>query len=241
MFKVPDLLDDFLAFFKLNIHGNYTDIDNLVALFKMGIYWLISGLILHLICRGIWIGMVGLGYTFPHGIELDKLKYREPFRSKVGRIPAYQDIVIRLEKVSSSLFSISFMLFMSLIGGYIYFFVLLVIPVSIALIYFEIEWNGFLFDAWIYLVLSVGVIALIDFLSLGYFRRFRWISRLYWPIHRLISALTLSRFYRPIYYGLVTNFNKPGIVIRILGRDERPAKILRFVPYSFDPFSSFHS
>lgn len=128
MFKVPELLDDFLLYFKLNIFGNSTDIDNLVALFKMGIYWLITGLIMHLICRGIWIGMVGLSYTFPNGIKISKINYAEPFQDKVRNIASYEEIVIRLEKISSTLFSVSFMLFMSLLGGYLFFLVLIIVP-----------------------------------------------------------------------------------------------------------------
>ena len=211
MFKVPEILDDFLAFYKLNIYGNSNDIDNLVSLFKTGIYWLIGGLILHLICRGIWIGMVGLSYTFPNGIRLDKINYQEPFKSKVARIVSYEQIVIRLEKISSALFSISFMLFMSLIGGYLYFFVMLIGPFMFLLLVLDMGFSGPLFEAfqiWVYVVLSVGILGLIDFLSLGYFRRFKIYAKIVWPIHRFISALTLSRFYRPIYYGMVTNFNK---------------------------------
>lgn len=211
MFKVPDLLDDFLAYFKLNIFGNSQDIDNLVALSKMGIYWLIAGLILHLICRGIWIGMVGLSYTFPKGIRDEKLKYKGRFKEKVGRTPSFEKIVIRLEKISSSLFSISFMLFMSLIGGYFYFLMLVIIPFTILYVSFDLGFSGPLFDTfqiYVLVIVVIALVALLDFLSLGYFRRFRIFAKAYWPIHRVISALTLSRFYRPIYYGVVTNFNK---------------------------------
>ncbi|MEQ8906585.1 hypothetical protein [Ekhidna sp.] len=211
MFKVPGLLDQFLSFFKLNIFGNSNDIDNLVALFKMGIYWLISGLILHLICRGIWIGMVGLSYTFPNGIRQDRLNYKEKFRVKVNQTPSYELIVIRLEKVCSSLFSISFMLFMSLIGGYLFFLVLVVIPFTVAYVYLDLGFEGAAFEVFQYYVMVIVVVAfigLLDFISLGYFRRFKWFARIYWPLHKLISVLTLSRFYRPIYYGVVTNFKK---------------------------------
>ena len=211
MFKVPDLLDDFLSFYELNIYGNSNDINNLVALFKMGIYWLITGLIMHLICRGIWIGMVGLSYSFPKGIRMEKIDYQEPFDRKVRRIVSFEEIVIRLEKISSALFSVSFMLFMSLIGGYLYFLVMLVVPFMIGLLAFDMGFSGPAFDAfqvWVFVILVLGIIGLIDFLSLGYFRRFKVVAKIYWPLHRLISTLTLSRFYRPIYYGMVTNFNK---------------------------------
>ena len=211
MFKVPELLDSFLAYFKLNIFGNSTDIDNLVALSKMGIYWLITGLIMHLICRGIWIGMVGLSYAFPEGIRADKLDYQSPFREKVSRIASYERIVIRLEKISSVLFSLSFMLFMSLLGGYLYFLIMLILPFLFTWIVFDMDFEGIgfqVFQVWVFLVLGVGIFGLIDFVSLGYFRKFKWVAKLYWPLHRFISTLTLSRFYRPIYYGMVTHVNK---------------------------------
>lgn len=219
MFKVPDLLDDFLAFFKLNVFGNSQDIDNLVALFKMGIYWLIGGLILHLICRGIWIGMVGLSYTFPEGIRKEELNYQSKFKDKMNHIPSYEKIVIRLEKVCSSLFSISFMLFMSLIGGYLYFFVLIIIPFTFCYLVLDLGFEGTSFDVfevYVLVVVGVGLVGLLDFVSLGYFRRFKYFTKVYWPVHKFISALTLSRFYRPIYYGVVTHFNKWAFFVFLL-------------------------
>lgn len=216
MFKVPELLDEFLAFFKLNIFGNSQDIDNLVALFKMGIYWLIGGLILHLICRGIWIGMVGLSYTFPKGIRQDKLAYTGDFQKKTANIPTYEKIVTRLEKISSSLFSVSFMLFMSLIGGYFFFLILIFIPFTITYISYDIAFESVFFDffqVYVITLVGIGLVALLDFVSLGYLRRFKWFSKIYWPFHKVISVLTLSRFYRPIYYGLVTNYNKWALFI----------------------------
>jgi hypothetical protein len=219
MFKVPEILDEFLNFFKLNIFGDSQDIDNLVALFKMGIYWLIGGLILHLICRGIWIGMVGLSYTFPKGIREEKLSFKGKFQDKISKTPTYEEIVIRLEKISSSLFSVSFMLFMSLIGGYLFFLVLIIIPFTIIYIYFDIGFNDVFFEyfqVYVLIIVSVGIIGLLDFVSLGYFRRFKWFTKIYWPLHKIISLLTLSRFYRPIYYGFVTNFNKWAFFLLLL-------------------------
>ena len=211
MFKVPDLLDDFQVFFKSTIFGNSNDINNLVGLFKMGIYWLITGLILHLICRGIWIGMVGLSYSFPDGIQHERLKYKGKFKNKVSKTPPYELIVMRLEKISSSLFSVSFMLFMSLLGGYLFFLVLIIIPFTVSYLYFDISFDGLfveIFKVYAMVIFIISVIGLADFLSLGYFRRFKWVAKIYWPIHIFISALTLSRFYRPIYYGMVSNFNR---------------------------------
>lgn len=216
MFKVPDVLDGFLSFYKLNVFGNSNDMNNLVSLFKMGIYWLIIGLVMHLICRGIWIGMVGLSYTFPNGIHEGKLKYTGRFKQKVERTPSYEQIVVRLEKISSMLFSISFMLFMSLVGGYLFFFVLVIAPFLVCYLVFDMGFSGTFFDAfqyYVFLIVSISMLGLADFLTMGFMRRYKWFERVYWPVHLVISVLTLSRFYRPIYYGIVSHFNKWALFV----------------------------
>ncbi|HAA10263.1 MAG TPA: hypothetical protein DCE41_00670 [Cytophagales bacterium] len=211
MFRVPDMLDEFLAYFKLNIYGNSQDIDNLISLSKFGIYWLITGLVLHLICRGIWIGMVGLSYTFPRGIVSENLKYQEKFREKTEKTADFERVITRLDKISSALFSLSFLLFMSLLGGYMYVLLLVILPISTLFFVtnFDISAEQLkILTAWVYLCLTVGIIGLIDFISLGYFRRFKYVARVLWPIHRVVSWITLARFYRPIYYGFASNISR---------------------------------
>ena len=83
MFQIPDLLDSFLEFGNDNLFGSTTDLDNFVSSIKVALYWLIGTLILHLISRGIWVGMVGLSYTFPNGINRDRLKMSGKFTSTI--------------------------------------------------------------------------------------------------------------------------------------------------------------
>ena len=212
MFQTPELLDKALVFLKLNFFGVGTDLENFIAILKVAIYWLTFGLILHLISRGIWVGMVGLSFTFPKGINYDNLNFNAKFSDHIDRIPSIQKIIISLEKLCSSLFAISFMLFMCMIGGYLYLFILLIIP-FFAIIYLVFDGNFMAFNnlagtAYIIIVLVIGVIALIDFLTLGFLKRVRWLSKIYWPIYRFIGFVTLSRFYRPVYYSIVSNFSK---------------------------------
>ena len=210
MFKMPELLDQGLVFFKSYIFGQTSDVDNLVVVLKVGVYWLITGLILHLISRGIWVGMVGLSYTFDKGISAQNLNYQGKFKDKIQRIPSFQRIIINLEKICSSLFSVSFMLFMVMIGAYLYLFVLLLLPFFITLLITN-NWDHVamqVFQHYAKVILAVGLVGMLDFVTVGYFRRFKWIARIYWPVHLLISTLTLSRYYRGIYYGLVSNLNK---------------------------------
>lgn len=211
MFQVPDLLDQFLLYFKSNIFGRVSDLDNMIAILKMGIYWLISGLVLHLISRGIWVGLVGLSYTFPGGIDADKSKFQGRFKQQLSSLTGIDKSIVQLEKISSSLFSVSFMLFMSLLGGYLYMFVLLILPFLILTGVFD---YGFQSAPIAYLqyyswpIVIVGLLAMFDFVSLGLLKRIKWLEQVYWPLHRIVSFLTLSRFYSKVYYAFVTNTNK---------------------------------
>ena len=220
LFKTPALLDQFLDFAKINIHDQYTDLDNLIALFKIALYWLTLGLILHLISRGIWVGMIGLSYTFPDGINRSKLKLSGKFENKIDKIPAIDQIIMNLEKLCSSLFSISFMMFMMIIGGYFFVLISLVIPViSFEMITGPRNVNPVLeriIDIYAKSVLIIGAIGLLDFVTLGFFKRFKWISKVYYPLYKIISFLTFARFYRPIYYTLISNYNKWKIGISLV-------------------------
>lgn len=212
MFQAPGLLDDLLAYAKLNIWGNFTDLDNMIALLKIALYWLIIGLILHLISRGIWVGMVGLSFTFPNGINKEKLKLSPRYKERVNRIPPIQQIIINLEKLCSSLFSISFMMFMIIIGGYMFVLVTIIIPVVSSLVYVGVnnvsDLHELIIKIYVYVALGVAFVALFDFVTLGLLKRWSWFSPIYYPLHKFVSALSLARFYRPIYFTLITNYNR---------------------------------
>ncbi len=215
LFNMPELLDRSLIYFKTNIFGQTTDIDNMVTVLKLATYWLIGGLILHLVSRGVWVGMVGLSYTFPGGVDTSKLSYKGRFKNKVENIPTFQRIIMNLEKICSSLFSVSFMMFMVMIGAYLYIFIAALIP-FFTILFITNSWDHWLMQVFGYYtvgIVVVGLLGIIDFLTLGYFRRFKGIAVIYWPFHKFISVLTLSRYYRGIYYGLVSNINKWYIFI----------------------------
>jgi hypothetical protein len=210
LFNLPPALDQALLYFKTNIFGQSNDVDNLVNVLKVATYWMIGGLILHLISRGIWVGMVGLSYTFPKGIKYESLNYDGRFEKKIKKIPTFQSIIINLEKICSSLFSISFMMFMVMIGAYLYLFVLLLVP-FFSILFITNSFDNVAMDFLEYyavIVLVIGALGMVDFITLGYLRRFRWFAKVYWPLHWLISKVTFSRHYRGIYYGLVSNVSK---------------------------------
>lgn len=211
MFKTPELLDQFLGFVQTNINISYSDIENMISLMKVATYWLIFGLILHLISRGIWIGMVGLSYTFPKGINHEKLKFKGRFSKRLEEMNSTELIIIRLERLCSSLFSVSFMLFMCIVGGYLYLLAFIMLPFILNYYLLDGASNPLIDDFFGYYALVavvIGLIGLIDFLTLGIFKKIKFIEKVYWPIYRVISFVTLSRFYRHIYYNIISNYSK---------------------------------
>lgn len=206
---MPDLLDDFLYYFQVNFDSDSNNIDNFVGLIKVAVYWLIGGLIAHLISRGIWVGMVGLSFTFPKGIVLEKLKLTDKYKEYLSRIPSTEKIILNLESFSSSLFSISFMMFMMIIGAYFYILITIIAPV-LTIVYFfgdifDNEWFGYVLASYLLIVIGIGFLGFVDFVTLGFLKRFKWVSKIYWPLYRMVGTLTLARFYRPIYYILISN------------------------------------
>ena len=212
MFQLPKALDSFLFFFQNEVFNVINAMDLLIALLKVGINWLIIGLILHLICRGLWIGMVGLSYSFPKGIHIDRLKFRPLYLKKVRRVPLFEDIILKLEHVCSFIYSLSFLLFMSLVGIYIYAIVLVGLPLTItALALGRANINeqlAYAANFYSNIVAIVGLVGIVDFVTMGYFRRFRFFAAAYKPLYWLFNHLTLARFIRPTYYAFVTNLNR---------------------------------
>ena len=212
LFQIPSILDSMLLYANDNLFGDTIDLDSLVNSLKVALYWLTCGLILHLISRGIWVGMVGLSFTFPYGINKNRLKVSGKFEQVLDKIPSIEQIIINLEKVSSALFSISFMLFMVMMGAYLFILIFLVIP----LVGFDqlIDFDSLgtvgesIVSIYAISIIVMGFVSLIDFITLGFFRQFKWLSKIYYPFYWIVSIVTLSRFYRPIYYTIISNYGK---------------------------------
>ena len=220
MFQVPAALDSFLFWFSNEVYSQVNAMDLLVSILKVGVYWLIVGLILHLICRGLWIGLVGLSYAFPKGIQHDKLNYKGKYLSKVQAVPPFRTIIEKLERVCSIIYSVSFLLFMVLIGTYFFFLILALIPVTIILLTIDsASANQGLQDAVNTYVLGLvifGLIGTIDFVSMGYLRRLKLFAKIFWPFYLLFSFLTLSKYYRATYYAVATNLNRWWVFVFLL-------------------------
>jgi hypothetical protein len=185
--------------------------DNMSGLFtalQQAVYILIFGLILHLFLRSVWVGLVGLSYVFPKGIRPGHLPYTAPYINQVEALPSLEQQIMQLEKVCSSIFATCFFLMMMILGAIIGSTVFVAVFLGIELLLGAVAGLSIipLIDPYLdtILLMVIAVIS-IDFIGIGLFRRHRIPAKLYYPLHRVVGWITLSRFYRPIYYLFATN------------------------------------
>jgi hypothetical protein len=208
LFQIPSLIEDAADYLNTYTTTIFTDgnvDETLAAILLSATYWLILGFTTHLISRSIWAAFVGLSYVYRDGIKLEALHYGEKYKNIIAKSLDYKDMIVRIEKFCSGVFAVSFLLFMCVVGTS---FFLLVVGAIIAIL-LEV-WPEFTeHDHWIDpILMTIMIVYLIDFLSLGLFKRIPVVNKIYYPFYRVMSVLTISPLYRSIYYGIVSNHKK---------------------------------
>ena len=61
-----------------------------------------------------------------------------------------------------------------------------------------------------------AILYLIDFLTAGWLKRFRWLSHVYYPMYRLFGWVTLARVYRPLYYNLLNRTGGRALIYLLI-------------------------
>ncbi|HKK38934.1 MAG TPA: hypothetical protein VJ949_05930 [Cryomorphaceae bacterium] len=205
LFQIPPYIEEamfYLENYSLTIFSGGTVNELLGALLLSANIWLIIGFTTHLVGRSIWVAYVGLSYVYKDGIVVSKLSYQDIFKEVVAKRGDYKKQIIKLEKFCSRIFAISFLLFMCVLG--VTFFLLLLGGFIAFGIEFIPGFNSVLpfIDP---ILIVCAFILFIDFVTLGLFKRIPIVSKIYYPLYRVMSFLTLAPLYRSIYYGIVSN------------------------------------
>ncbi len=176
----------------------------MVALVSCAI--LIFNLLLHVILRGLWIGALGLRYV-SGDIDYEKLKYSKKFtnylQKKVGSFDRY---IARLENYCSIIFAISFLLIFYVLA----FTLTIILIVVVVKVFLDNDSINESLGKWIGIPLIVFIvfgmlITFIDFITLGWLKKKKWISTIYFPVYWVYSKITLAFLYRPLVYNFLDN------------------------------------
>ena len=182
-------------------------VDSLINVFWGGWAIFMCNLLIHIIVRALWIGAIGLRYV-SGDIDFDELNYSEVFRRYFKKkIGGFDEYIERLEKLSSVIFSFTFLLFLllfSFVFANLVFGVLVTLirnltgaesvdgPTGAVLVF------GFIFY-------GLGLLVFIDFITLGAFKKVKdkTFSRTYFVIYRFFSFISLSTIYRPLLLNFI--------------------------------------
>ncbi len=188
-------------------------------------------LIIHVILRGLWIGSVGLRYV-SGDIDYDTLNYSEKFtkylKKKVGPFDKY---ISNLEDLCSIVFATSFIV----VFYFLAFFICFTLPIFLVTPILKFELlpkfgRMIILGSTLFIFYFGGIIFFIDFITQGFFKRKKWASKIYFPIYRFFSFITLSFLYRALVYNFLDNkFGKRVLhfliplylVISVLGSFEK--------------------
>ena len=164
-------------------------------------------LLIHIILRGFWIGAIGLRYV-SGDIDFDELNYSDKFKNYYKkRIGSFDEYIERIERLSSVIFSFTFLLFFMLLS-FIIFNMIFAVIIAVVLRFAEDpeSVNGY-FGFFALFYYGLGLIVLIDFFTLGAFKKIKenTISSIYLWIYRFYSTISLSFLYRPLLLNFIDN------------------------------------
>ena len=173
-------------------------------------------LIIHLLLRGFWIGAISLR-SVQSNIDFSSLNYSAFFTKKLEKkLTSLDQLVIMLDEICSVIFSFSFLIISVLFSfGFYLLFLGGTSLLFVSINDFSPNWLGdtikFLSGAIVIFILISGLIYLIDYFTLGFFKKFNLLSRIYYPIYKFYGYITLSVISKSIYYYLISKFSKRRI------------------------------
>lgn len=211
------LIDD------LNLHTDFSnDVRGIIVIFifviQIAIYILIINLVLHISLRGFWIAAIGLR-SVQQETDFENLNYSTFFTQKLKeKVRPLDELIQRLDTICSVVFAFAFLVVFMLLSFVIW--ITFVIGIQMIVGYLEtfLVEDGILYKilnffwaVFIIFTLITGLIYFLDTLTLGFFKRYKWISKIYYPIYKFQGWITFSSIYRGIYYNLISRFPKNNI------------------------------
>lgn len=189
-----------------------------LMLIRNAIQALTVSLIIHLLLRGFWIGTIGLR-SVQSSIDFDGLNYTSFFTEKLKKkVISLDRLVVMLDEICSVIFAFSFLIISLLLAMGMFLAFIGVIGVAFSSLMDVLDGTLatvvlLLSIVVILLLLIMGFIYMIDYFTLGFFKKIKWFGKIYYPFYRLYNIITLSALSRSIYYYLISKFSKKRIRI----------------------------
>lgn len=179
---------------------------------------LVVFLVIHLMLRGFWIGSIGLR-SVQASIDFDRLNYSDFFTDRLKKkVISLDNLVVMLDEICSLIFSFAFLIMSVILAFGLYLVFLGVTAFSLGSIVTATTGTlstviSIVAASVFFVILISGLIYVIDYLTLGFFKKYKWISKIYYPFYRFYGFITLAVISKSIYYYLISKFSKRRIRI----------------------------
>ncbi|MEO9967297.1 MAG: hypothetical protein ABJF11_15975 [Reichenbachiella sp.] len=196
--------------------SKYSTLYLFLGLVHISLQALVFCLISHLMLRGFWIGTIGLR-SVQSSIDFSRLNYSEFFTEKLKKkVISLDQLVIKLDEICSVIFAFAFLVISILMafGMYLIFIGVIAIVFNALLDLTPDSFDYIITKAATLIILTLlitGLLYMIDYFTLGFFKKIKWFSRIYYPFYRLYNFITVSILSRSIYYYMISKFSKRKI------------------------------
>ena len=176
------------------------------VIIKLVWFFIVINLVIHLFLRSLWIAVIGLRYV-SGDIDLEQLKLAPVYKAFLQkRLKHFDHYIEALEKICSIIFAFTFLIVFIIFSCILYFVMLQTFDAFILAPIRELGVVGQITSKVIRGVLSVAAfLYFLDFITIGWLKRFKGFAKVYYPFYRLFGWLTLAPLYRPLYYNLIDN------------------------------------
>ncbi|MEN0050862.1 MAG: hypothetical protein AAF806_27590 [Bacteroidota bacterium] len=211
--QVPEQLDNAVIYLRLHFHIE-GQMEGVVftswGILTLSCYALIVSLVFHILIRGFWIGTIGLR-SVQSKVDFERLRYAPIFENRLKEnLSSLDRLLIRLDQISSAVFSFAFLIIFMLISLLCWFSSVSLYVLIIKSLY-DFLGEGSFYNiiriigiAIFFVYLFVSLLYAIDTLFVGVIKRWKRTSKVYNWIYSILSAVTFSFLYRSIYYHLVS-------------------------------------
>ena len=173
-------------------------------------------IITHLVLRSYWLALVGLKLAFEDQ-EAKPLDFDARYKRKLNQYLNLDEQIRKMDKLTSSVFSFSFLILFSFLFSLIFFLTFIFLLNSVSGIVGEGLLANIIVITLMLVTALTSIMYVIDFFGLGVLKKIRkkWFHAIYYPIYTIYSIITFSRLYRGIYYTLITQVSRK-VVISVL-------------------------
>lgn len=197
--QLPEILHNLVDFCLYNLSEEYMNI-----VFYLFIYpyyaavLLIISFIVHLILRGLWIGMLGLASVFPNGINMKQEFFSQDYMEKfMKKYPDVNQFNKQLDNLCSSIFASTAAMSMVMVMISVSIFLILLLATMVNWLIPSIS----LFSTFTVVGGTFFAFSLFSsILNLKYFREKNWVKKIQFPMAQTFGHMIYLVAMKPMSY-----------------------------------------